>query len=66
LDGENYEDVIRKAIYLGGDADTQAAIAGSIAEAFYEVPNHVFQCVNEYVDKPLFDIVNEFNKFCNE
>lgn len=66
LDGENYEDVIRKAIYLGGDADTQAAIAGSIAEAFYKVPNHVFQCVNKYVDKPLLDIVNEFNKFCNE
>lgn len=66
LDGENYEDVIRKAIYLGGDADTQAAIAGSIAEAFYKVPNHVFQCINEYVDKPLLDIVDEFNKFCNE
>lgn len=66
LDGENYEDVIRKAIYLGGDADTQAAIAGSIAEAFYKVPNHVFQYVNKYVDKPLLDIVNEFNKFCNE
>lgn len=66
LDGENYIDVIRKAIYLGGDADTQAAIAGSIAEAFYKVPNHVFQCVNKYVDKPLLDIVNEFNKFCNE
>ena len=29
------EDTIRNAVSLGGDADTQAAIAGSIAEAYY-------------------------------
>lgn len=66
LDGENYEDVIRKAIYLGGDADTQAAIAGSIAEAFYKLPNHVSIYVNKYVDEPLLEIINKFNNFYNE
>lgn len=66
LDGENYEDVIRKAIYLGGDADTQAAIAGSIAEAFYGTPNHVSHYVHKYVDNPLLEIINKFNEFCNE
>lgn len=35
LEGTNYEDTIRNAVSLGGDADTQAAIAGSIAEAYY-------------------------------
>lgn len=38
LEGENFEDVIRTAVSLGGDTDTIAAIAGSIAEAYYEVP----------------------------
>ena len=33
LDSVDFEDAIRNAISLGGDADTQAAIAGSIAEA---------------------------------
>jgi ADP-ribosylglycohydrolase len=33
LDAPNVEDAIRNAIWLGGDADTQAAIAGSLAEA---------------------------------
>ena len=33
--GTNYADVVRHAINLGGDADTQAAMAGSIAQAFY-------------------------------
>lgn len=66
LDGQNYEDVIRKAIYLGGDADTQAAIAGSIAEAYYKLPKHVGWYVHKYVDEPLLYIVNKFNEFCNE
>lgn len=35
LESESYEDAIRNAISLGGDADTQAAIAGSIAWSFY-------------------------------
>jgi ADP-ribosylglycohydrolase len=35
LEGENFEDAIRKAIWLGGDSDTLACITGSIAEAYY-------------------------------
>ena len=38
LEGESFEDVIRTAVSLGGDCDTVAAIAGSIAESFYGVP----------------------------
>lgn len=35
LESVDFEDAVRNAIWLGGDADTQAAMAGSIAEAFY-------------------------------
>ena len=35
LESESVEDAIRNAISLGGDADTQACIAGGIAEAFH-------------------------------
>ncbi|MCR5134791.1 MAG: ADP-ribosylglycohydrolase family protein [Clostridiales bacterium] len=38
LESEDYESAVRNAVSLGGDADTQGAIAGSIAEAFYGVP----------------------------
>ncbi|MCD8208952.1 MAG: ADP-ribosylglycohydrolase family protein [Bacteroidales bacterium] len=38
LEGVDFEDVIRTAISLGGDCDTLAAIAGSIAEAFFGIP----------------------------
>jgi ADP-ribosylglycohydrolase len=35
LESSDYEDAIRKAISLGGDADTLACICGGVAEAFY-------------------------------
>lgn len=39
LERTGFEDAVRKAVSLGGDSDTQAAIAGSIAQAFYgEIP----------------------------
>jgi ADP-ribosylglycohydrolase len=35
LDSSSYEDAVRLAVSLGGDADTLACITGGIAEAFY-------------------------------
>jgi hypothetical protein len=35
LESRDYEDAVRKAVWLGGDSDTLACITGSIAEAFY-------------------------------
>ncbi|MFZ2664138.1 MAG: ADP-ribosylglycohydrolase family protein [Patescibacteria group bacterium] len=32
---DNYKDCITKAIFLGGDADTQGAVAGSLAGCYY-------------------------------
>lgn len=39
LESESYEDAIRNAVSLGGDADTMAAIAGSIAWSYYSCQN---------------------------
>ena len=39
LEGISFEDVIRTAVSLGGDCDTLTCIAGSMAEAFYGVPD---------------------------
>jgi len=35
FDSSGFESAIRLAVWLRGDADTQACIAGAIAEAFY-------------------------------
>ena len=39
LESGDFEDAIRNGVSLGGDADTLTAITGSIAEAFYGVPD---------------------------
>ncbi len=41
LEGNDFEDVIRTAVSLGGDCDTLTCIAGGIAEAFYGVPDEI-------------------------
>lgn len=41
LESTSYEDAVRNAISLGGDTDTIACIAGSIAEAFWGVPEAI-------------------------
>ena len=47
LEGESFVGVIRTAVSLGGDCDTLTCIAGSMAEAFYGVPEELKQeCEN--------------------
>ena len=59
-----YEDSIREAVSLGGDADTQAAIAGGISAAVDEVPEHILNPCLELLDPGLADVVERFNEFC--
>ncbi len=60
LEGEDYEDVIRTAVSLGGDADTQAAIAGSIAEAFYGVPAWMKEEAKDFIPEDMQGVIDEF------
>lgn len=48
LASNSFEDAVRKAVSLGGDTDTIGAITGSIAEAFYGVPDEL---KNQALDK---------------
>lgn len=48
-ESKDYEDCIRKAILIGGDTDTQAAIAGSIASASYKNFNNESNIVYEKI-----------------
>ena len=51
LEGTDLEDVIRSAVSLGGDTDTIGAIAGSIAEAMYSVPEIlIYKCTTRLPD----------------
>ena len=61
LESTDYEDAIRNAVALGGDADTQACIAGSIAEAYYGgVPDRIWVKCAEVLDKDIIEVIDEF------
>ncbi|MFW6081305.1 MAG: ADP-ribosylglycohydrolase family protein [Desulfosalsimonas sp.] len=62
LEGGDWEDAVRNAISLGGDADTMAAIAGGIAEAYYGLPEHIAQKALSFLDDSLRRVVDEFNR----
>ena len=61
LVSDDYESTIRNAISLGGDADTQAAIAGSIASAYWEVPQDIYKPAINILNDELRDILFKFN-----
>jgi ADP-ribosylglycohydrolase len=61
LESDGYEDAVRNAISLGGDADTMACIAGAIAEAFYGgVPDSIRVRSLAALDDRLRIVVEEF------
>ena len=49
LESLDYESTIRLAVSLGGDSDTQACIAGGIAEAFYGMPDDIITQIADYL-----------------
>lgn len=62
LEGDSFEDVIRTAVSLGGDCDTLTAIAGSIAEGFYGVPNELKEECNKRLSEPLLKVLKAFEE----
>lgn len=65
LESDSYEDAVRNAVSLGGDADTQACITGGIAEAFYgAVPDFIVRETKKRLPPDLWSIVEQFyNRF---
>ena len=61
LESDDLEHAIRLAISLGGDADTQAAIAGGIAEAFYGPPSAALE--QEALDRLPDELVGRYRAF---
>lgn len=61
LEGESFEDVLRTAVSLGGDSDTLAAIAGSIAEGYYGISEEWKHAAFARLPKELAQILRKFD-----
>jgi type I restriction enzyme M protein len=60
LEAKDFEEAVRLAISIGGDSDTIAAMAGSVAEACYGIPRELRQEALGYLTEELADIVQDF------
>ena len=60
----SYEDCIRKAVSLGGDADTEAAIAGSFTAADHKTPvsDELANDVTRFFSMDFMEVLNRFHK----
>jgi ADP-ribosylglycohydrolase len=64
LESTDFESAVRNAIFLGGDADTQACIAGGIAEAFYGgVPAEIASEVQVRLEPEHVEVLRGYNDF---
>ena len=66
LESSDYESAIRMAVAYGGDADTQAAIAGGIAAAYYStIPEYILMECLSRIPLDMKEIIVKFNQVCN-
>ena len=64
LESTDFESAIRLAVSIGGDSDTIAAITGSIAEAFYGIPNDIKDKALLYLTPEMKKVITLFkNKY---
>ena len=62
LESTDFESAIRNTVWLGGDVDTIGAITGSIAEAFYGVPDDLIEECRKRLPNDMLAIIDQFNE----
>ena len=60
LQSDSFEDALRRAVSYGGDSDTMGAIVGSVAEAYYGVPQDMLDVALSYLPQNLLSVVRRF------
>lgn len=61
LEAKDFEDAIRNAVSLGGDTDTLGAITGSIAEAYYGIPEWLMTECRKRINRDMRVVLDDFN-----
>lgn len=64
LESKDYVSALKIAISTGGDTDTVAAIAGSIAASYYGVPRDLVDEALVYLPSEMIDVINRFEGRC--
>ncbi len=60
LEATDYEDAVRNAVSLGGDADTIACITGGIAQVMFGLPESIAVTARGFLTDDLIAVVDRF------
>lgn len=66
LEANSFEETIRLAVSIGGDSDTIAAIAGSIAESYYPIPMEIWKHTLNILPNDMQNVIGKFYMRCNK
>jgi ADP-ribosylglycohydrolase len=66
LEAENFEDALRKAVSLGGDSDTLAAITGSIAIGAWNIPEEIKRHTVSMLDPVLRSVLTRWDDWTHK
>ena len=66
LDANDFEETLRNAVMARGDTDTKAAIACSLAEACYEIPDALVDRAYSYLPDEMLEVIEHFYSYLQE
>lgn len=62
LISDNFEQTLRNSLSIGGDVDTIAAIACSIASAYYDIPEDILTTAKQFISPEYDSILTQFSQ----
>lgn len=62
LESRDFIDCIKKSIWIGGDSDTIAAMACSIAEPYYGMPHFIMEDFKNKIPDDMKSVIIKFNE----
>ncbi len=66
LEGESFEECVRLAVSLGGDADTLGAMTGAMAEAYYGLGALEPKLYEYITDQQMLSVIERFYEYIKE
>lgn len=63
LEGNSFDEVFEKAIWIGGDSDTIADMACALAGAYYGIPDGYYEALQGVLTEDLREVINKFKEY---
>lgn len=63
FEAESFEEAIRNAVFIGGDSDTLAAIAGGVAGNYFSIPDRIRDKAFSYLPDQFIEIIGKFEAY---